>query len=511
MTQLAPVRSASASLAGQSPAAQQQRAHHGVVDHVELVQCRRHGRRLEPARHPRPVPVQFVVADQRRRILVADVDRLRVVALPKIGQANEIQARPKLVVLADQVGQCRFDACLQAARPCAGSTRQRLDCGRQAVQRGGVSAHDPLTLVCGEPPDRPVRRVVAPVRVVRGEHDVVAEIHHLEVLAVLAEVDLLERLGGEPHVFADVVGRPAAHVRQIGLALLPDSVHARHHRHRPGEATLDEHHPQVGMPVEGAVEHQAHQMRYVQQRPRREEVVPVRGVADRIDGDQLERRLPHQVCRDRKPVSRSGFVHRIEMRAAERDAPGLRRHQDLGHVRVAGPPLDLSRRGVGILCRDTDRSAPAAVPVVVAEPHIGEPVVVSGLQNVLRLRQLRIAHRFQHSDTHTGVDEQLFGGEVRIASGDTASRRTGVDTQRVRLVRVRRVIEMRDRRDRVTCRPELVLPLRGSVRLEDLARHRQWMHVGIDDRHRDLLGDGVVRNTLDGCHVRLPSTSVETP
>ena len=34
---------------------------------------------------------------------------------------------------------------------------QRLDGRRQAVQRGRVAAHDPLPLVCREPPDRPVR------------------------------------------------------------------------------------------------------------------------------------------------------------------------------------------------------------------------------------------------------------------------------------------------------------------------------------------------------------------
>ena len=98
---------------------------------------------------------------------------------------------------------------------------------------------------------------------------------------------------------------------------------------------------------------------------------------------------------------------------------------------------------LGILCGDTDRAAPAAVPVVVAEPHVGQPVVVGGLEDVFGLRQLRVAHRFQHSDAHAGVDQQLLGGEVRIAARDTASGRAGVDTQRVRLVRVRRVIEVR--------------------------------------------------------------------
>ena len=167
------------------------------------------------------------------------------------------------------------------------------------------------------------------------------------------------------------------------------------------------------MPVECAVEHQAHQMRHVQQRPGREEVVPVRGVADRIDRNQLERRLPHQVGGDRKAVARRGLVERIEMRVAERDSAGLRRHQHLGHIRVAGPPFDLPRRLLGILRADADRAAPAAVPVVVAEPHVGQPVVVGGLEHVFGLRQLRVAHRLQHRDAHARVDQQLLGGEIR--------------------------------------------------------------------------------------------------
>ena len=223
------------------------------------------------------------------------------------------------------------------------------------------------------------------------------------------------------------------------------------------------------MPVECAVEHQAHQMRHVQQRPRREEVVPMRRVAHRVDRDQLERRLPHQVGGNRKAVARSRFVQWIEMRAAERDPAGLRRHQDLGHVRVACPALDLARGGVRILRGDTDRAAPAPVPVVLTEPHVGQPVVVGGLQYVLGLRQLRIAHRLQHRDAHPGVDQQLLGGEIGVAARDSAARRRGVDPKRHRLVRVRRVIEVRHRRDGVTGRPEPVLPLRGRVRLEHLA------------------------------------------
>ena len=110
--------------AGQAPAAEQQGTHDGVVDNVALVQRRRHGRRLEPARNPRPVSVQLVVADQRCRVFVTDVDRLRIVALPKVRQPNEIQPRPALVVVANQIGQGRL-------RP----RRQTRSHRRQAVLR----------------------------------------------------------------------------------------------------------------------------------------------------------------------------------------------------------------------------------------------------------------------------------------------------------------------------------------------------------------------------------------
>ena len=119
---------------------------------------RRHGRRLHSARDARPMPIELVVADQRRRVLVAEIDRLRTVAIPKIGQPDEIQARPELVVVPNQIGQglatSSSDCELIGARLFSG---ERLDRRRQPVQRGGVAAHDPLTLLGREPPDRPVR------------------------------------------------------------------------------------------------------------------------------------------------------------------------------------------------------------------------------------------------------------------------------------------------------------------------------------------------------------------
>src|SRR5581483_10888521 len=90
---------------------------------------------------------------------------------------------------------------------------QSFDSRGQPVERHRVAPHDPLSLRGGETVDRIGRRVVAPVRIVRREHQVVAEVHHLQVVAECSDVGVLQRLGGEPDVFADVVGRPATHVR----------------------------------------------------------------------------------------------------------------------------------------------------------------------------------------------------------------------------------------------------------------------------------------------------------
>ncbi len=199
------------------------------------------------------------------------------------------------------------------------------------------------------------------------------------------------------------------------------------------------------------------------------------------------------------------------MRAAERDAAGLRRHQHLGHVRVSGPIARSPARRRAGSCAVT-LIAPRQRPcqLFVAEPDVGQPVVVGGLQDVFGVRQLRVAHRLQHRDAHTGVDQQLFGGVVGIAARDPTAGRGGVDAQRVRLVGVRRVVEVRGRRDRVSTRPQPALPLRRRVGPQHFARHRQRVHVGIDDRHGDVLGD-VLGCPLDCRHARLPSFSAATP
>src|SRR5215510_1670069 len=66
-------------------------------------------------------------------------------------------------------------------------------------------------------------------------------------------------------------------------------------------------------------------------------------------------------------------------RVVLRVAPGRPRlgvDEDLGHVGVPGPPLDLADTFFGFLDRETDRSPPPLMPVVVAvEPVVDLPGV----------------------------------------------------------------------------------------------------------------------------------------
>ena len=236
--------------------------------------------------------------------------------------------------------------------------------------------------------------------------------------------------------------------------------------------------------------------------------MPVRRIADRVQRNQLERRLTHQVGGHRQPVGSRGSVERIEMRIAERDSTCLRCHQHLRHVRVARPPFDFARCLLGCLRADADRPAPATVRVVPVQPDVGEPVVVSGLQHVLGLRQLRIAHRLQRGNADSGVDEQLFGGIVGIGTGEATAGRSGVDTHRHGLVRVRRVVEVRHRGDGVSGRPDLVHPFGGRVGLEHVGRDGHRVHIGVDDGHRDL---GLRLDSFDRRHTVVPSTGAVSP
>ena len=254
-------------------------------------------------RHPPPMSVQLIVADQRRRILVTDVDRWRFIVPPR--SVSPTKSRPDHRLSYSRTRSVRADSTGRSSDGGVTSGRlfsgERLDGRWQPVQRGGVAAHDPLTLVGGVPPDRPVGCVVAAVRVVRGEQ--CCRRGRASRCTPGTRSTSTSSSGW-------VVNRTCSRTYSDGLRCTladrpcgaPRSVHPRHRGHRSCEAALDEHHLQLGMPVERAVEHEAHHMRHADQRPRDEEVVAVRGVADRLDRDQLERRLPIRCVATGRPL-----------------------------------------------------------------------------------------------------------------------------------------------------------------------------------------------------------------
>ena len=80
-----------------------------------------------------------------------------------------------------------------------------------------------------------------------------------------------------------------------------------------------------------------------------------------------------------------------------------------------------------------DRTAPPLVPVVVAvQPMVGLPVVQRVRHRVLRFGQAgRVGGRFQDRDVGAGLHDQLAERHVRVAAGELAVGREGVDAHRV--------------------------------------------------------------------------------
>ena len=169
---------------------------------------------------------------------------------------------------------------------------------------------------------------------------------------------------------------------------------------------------------------------------------------------------------------------------------------------MARPAFDFAGRLLGCLRADTDRAAPAAVRVVLVEPDVGEPVVIGRLQNMLGLRKLRVAHRFQRRDAHTGIQKQLLGGKIGIAAGESAPGRRGIHAHRRRFVRIRGVVEVRHRVGPVSGRPDLVHPFGRRIGLEHLGRNGHRVHVGVDDGDRYFVFlIGLRPDPFDGGHL----------
>src|SRR5690625_511460 len=172
----------------------------------------------------------------------------------------------------------------------------------------------------------------------------------------------------------------------------------------------------------------------------------------------------------------------------------LRLDQDLGHVRVPGPLLDLGGRTLRVLNGGADRSAPALVPiVVVVEPVVGLPIVERAGERLVGFgKPRRTPRRFQDRDVGTGLHDQLAKRHVGIAAGELAVGGERVDTHRGGVRVVGGVVV--DRLADAVAQKILAAPGLRDV-FEQLAATRYRVHVGVDDADGDPFGG---RNPLVG-------------
>ena len=103
--------------------------------------------------------------------------------------------------------------------------------------------------------------VEIPMRIVGGEEQPVDADPFHHVVEVLAPFRLFHRLRREPDMLADVFRRPALQMRRLVAQPSPVLVQPPHQRRQPGDAGLDEQHPQAGKALEHAFQHEAGQQR----------------------------------------------------------------------------------------------------------------------------------------------------------------------------------------------------------------------------------------------------------
>src|ERR1700761_1890411 len=164
----------------------------------------------------------------------------------------------------------------------------------------------------------------------------------------------------------------------------------------------------------------------------------------------------------------------------------LRLDQDLRHVRVAGPLLDLADRLLRLLDRGADRATPPLVPVVVAvEPVVGLPLVERGRHRVLRLGEAgRVGRGLEDADVRAGFHDQLPERHVGVAAGEFAVRREGVGAHRVAVRVVGGVVV--DLLADLAGAEVLAAPRLGDV-LDEFATARCRVDVRVDAADGDAL------------------------
>ena len=249
---------------------------------------------------------------------------------------------------------------------------------------------------------------------------------------------------------------------------------------------LDEDDAQGGEAVEDAVEDQAHHLVGRQQRVGGHEVVVVAGESDRRGGQFLVV-AAGQVAADGDVVFGGGGPHRVVHRVAP-GRPALGLDQDLRHVRVPGPLLDLGGGQVRRLDGHADRAAPALdASCCGIEPVVGLPVVECAAHRVIGLGQPgRVGAGFQDRDVGAGLHDQLLERQVGVAAGEF-DRRTGRCPPASHRSARNRVRRSRSGRRTGGCGSTCCATVRGcTAPVRRAARHR--MHIGIDAPHRDTLG-----------------------
>src|SRR5215204_528318 len=133
-----------------------------------------------------------------------------------------------------------------------------VDARREVVQLASVLEHELRLEAVRQLRIRQARvwRIEVPVRVVRGEHQLVLKpgclLQQLHELVRL--VRLLHRLGGEPEVLREVLRRLAPKPRHLAAQLRPGGIHPPRQRRHPPEAALDQYHLQLREPFEDALE-----------------------------------------------------------------------------------------------------------------------------------------------------------------------------------------------------------------------------------------------------------------
>ena len=355
---------------------------------------------------------------------------------------------------------------------------------RQPVDRLGVGGEDLAAALGREAGGEGAEGVVeVPVRVVGGEQETIPadQLHHVEEVPRLG--GLLDRLGGDPDVLADVLRRLALEVGDLAAHALEQPVEAPGQRRQPREAALDEHHLELREALEHALDDEARDhglarggmpgaLLHVVGRPAGAGVGMAAGA--------------EHVQRHGQPVPLGRLVDR-PVAAVARGLRAARQHEDLRVGRIGRAALDLLYRGGGVL---VGHHQPRAQARLASREDLALPVVGGGGE---RRRQVQVhlalagdAERPQDAEGDAVGVEILAPDQVQVGAGTAAVVRPGVAAagERRRLgigLEAHAVAAAR-----AVGRQHLP-PARRQVGLEVGERAQRRVHVAVDDGEAGLL------------------------